>query len=123
MRTGYGFVYYDKVVLSSPVLFDMTDDLSLSVVDTVTGSAATVTTRSSWASSIFYFKMLAGRYPLTFILQRFQFGKVPGILVIISGMMAILTVRPLYLDGAVSSPSGSCSASSKISSPPRSRAL
>ncbi len=91
MLIGYGFVYYDKAVLNNAVLFDMTDDLSLSVVDTVTSSAATVITRSSWASSIFYFKMHSGHYPMTFILQRFQVGKVPGILVIILGMIAMLT--------------------------------
>lgn len=50
-----------------------------------------VTTRLSWATSIFYFGMLAGLYPMTFILQRFQIGRVLGILVILWGMVAMLT--------------------------------
>ena len=44
MWMGYGFVYYDKTVLSNAIILDLADDLSLNVVDTVTSSAATVTT-------------------------------------------------------------------------------
>lgn len=72
---GYGFVYYDKTVLSNAIILDLADDLSLNVVDTVTSSAATVTTRPSWASSFFYFNMLAGHHPMTFIVQRFRLEK------------------------------------------------
>ena len=72
---GYGFVYYDKTVLSSAIILDLADDLSLNVVDTVTSSAATVTTRLSWATSSFYFNMLAGHHPMTFILQRIRLEK------------------------------------------------
>ena len=91
MWIGYGLVYYDKAILGSAVLFGMTKDLSLSVVNSKTHPPTTVTTRLSWATSIFYFGMLAGLYPMTFILQRFQVGKVLGILVIIWGMIAMLT--------------------------------
>ena len=69
----------------------MTKDLSLNVLDTSTNPPTTVTNRLSWATSIFYFGMLAGLYPMTFILQRFQIGRVLGILVILWGMIAMLT--------------------------------
>ena len=69
----------------------MTKDLSLSVVNTRTHPPTTVTTRLSWATSIFYFGMLAGLYPMTFMLQRFQVGRVLGVLVILWGMVAMLT--------------------------------
>lgn len=91
MWLGYGLVYYDKAILGSAVLFGMTKDLSLSVVDTATTPPTTVTTRLSWTTSIFYFGMLAGLYPMTFILQRFHIGRVLGILVIFWGMIAMLT--------------------------------
>ncbi|MCJ1454410.1 hypothetical protein MMC28_004763 [Mycoblastus sanguinarius] len=91
MWLGYGFVYYDKAILGSAVLFGMTKDLSLSVIDTSTHPPTTATTRLSWATSIFYFGMLAGLYPMTFILQRFHLGRVLGVLVIFWGMIAMLT--------------------------------
>ena len=69
----------------------MTKDLSLTVVDTSTKPPTTDTTRLSWATSIFYFGMLAGLYPMTFVLQRFKIGRVLGVLVIIWGMIAMLT--------------------------------
>lgn len=80
-----------QAILGSAVLFGMTKDLSLSVVDTHTRPPTTVTTRLSWATSIFYFGMLAGLYPMTFMLQRFQVGRVLGVLVILWGMIAMLT--------------------------------
>lgn len=67
MTVGYGLVYYDKAILGSAALFGMTADLGLS---TVTASGATDTSRLSWATSLFYFGMLAGLYPLAFLLQR-----------------------------------------------------
>jgi len=91
MWLGYGFVYYDKAILGSAVLFGMTKDLSLSVVHTSTKLPTIDTTRLSWATSIFYFGMLAGLYPMTFIVQRFQVGKVLGVLVVLWGMIAMLT--------------------------------
>lgn len=69
----------------------MTKDLSLSVVDTSTNPSTTVTNLLSWVTSIFYFGMLAGLYPMTFILQRFQIGRVLGILVILWEVIAMLT--------------------------------
>jgi len=69
----------------------MTKDLSLTVVDTSTKPPTKDTTRLSWATSVFYFGMLAGLYPMTFILQRLQIGRVLGILVIIWGLIAMLT--------------------------------
>ncbi|KAK4167159.1 MFS general substrate transporter [Cladorrhinum sp. PSN259] len=66
MMVGYGLVYYDKAILGSAALFGMTADLQLS---TRTPSGAVDTSRLSWATSLFYFGMLAGLYPLTFLLQ------------------------------------------------------
>ena len=80
-----------KAILGSAVLFGMTKDLDLSVVDTHSHPPTTVTTRLSWATSIFYFGMLAGLYPMTFTLQRFQVGRVLGVLVVLWGMIAMLT--------------------------------
>ena len=77
--------------MGSAVLFGMTKDLSLTVVDKSTKPPTTDTDRLSWATSVFYFGMLAGLYPMTFILQRFHLGRVLGILVIIWGMIAMLT--------------------------------
>ena len=69
----------------------MTKDLSLSVVDRSTKPPTTSTNRLSWATSIFYFGMLAGLYPMTFLLQRFHLARVLGPLVILWGMTAMLT--------------------------------
>ena len=91
MWVGYGFVYYDKSILGSAVLFGMTKDLSLSVVDKSTNPPTTSTERLSWATSNFYFGLLAGLYPMTLILQRFHIGRVLGVLVILWGMIAMLT--------------------------------
>ncbi|KAG8531338.1 uncharacterized protein KY384_002967 [Bacidia gigantensis] len=109
MWIGYGFVYYDKVslrasemqwailndmhqaILGSAVLFGMTKDLSLTVVDRSTTPPTTSTSRLSWATSMFYFGMLAGLYPMTFLFQRFHLGRVLGVLVILWGMIAMLT--------------------------------
>jgi MFS family permease len=49
----------------------MTTDLQLAVVNTSTSPPTTDTSRLSWATSIFYFGMLAGLYPTTLMLQRF----------------------------------------------------
>ncbi|KAL8711958.1 MAG: hypothetical protein Q9220_003654 [cf. Caloplaca sp. 1 TL-2023] len=110
MWIGYGLVYYDKVrllrihriflyeplthaqaILGSAVLFGMTKDLQLSVVDHSTTPPTTSTERLSWATSMFYFGMLAGLYPLTFLLQRFNIGKVLGGVVILWALVAMLT--------------------------------
>ncbi|OQE17865.1 hypothetical protein PENSTE_c019G05711 [Penicillium steckii] len=72
MLIGYGVVYYDKAILGSASLFGMTTDLDLQVVDSSTTPPSVDTSRLSWATSIFYFGMLAGLYPMTLILQRFD---------------------------------------------------
>lgn len=46
----------------------MTSDLSLSVANATTHTNST--SRLSWATSLFYFGMLAGLYPLTFLAQK-----------------------------------------------------
>jgi len=69
----------------------MTKDLSLSVVDKSRHPPTTSTLRLSWATSIFYFGMLAGLFPLAFALQRFQLGRVLGPIVIVWGVIAMLT--------------------------------
>ena len=91
MWLGYGLVYYDKAILGSAVLFGMTKDLSLSVVNMSTTPPTVSTTRLSWATSIFYFGMLAGLYPMTFVVQRFPIGRVLGILIVLWGIIATLT--------------------------------
>jgi len=60
------------------VLFGMTKDLSLSVVDHSTTPPTTSTTRLSWATSIFYFGQLVGSYPMIYALQRFKVRHVLG---------------------------------------------
>jgi MFS family permease len=89
--TGYGLVYYDKAILGSAVLFGMTKDLSLSIVDTSTTPPTTNTQRLSWATSLFYFGMLAGLYPMTFALQRFNLGRILGGVVLIWATICMLT--------------------------------
>jgi MFS family permease len=84
-------VYYDKAILGSAVLFGMTKDLSLSVTNTTTTPPTTDTSRLSWATSLFYFGMLAGLYPMTFALQRFNLGRILGGVVIIWGAICMLT--------------------------------
>lgn len=91
MVVGYGLVYYDKAILGSAVLFGMTKDLSLSVVDTSTHPPTTDTSRLSWATSMFYFGMLAGLYPMTFTLQRFNLGRILGVIVVFWALVCMLT--------------------------------
>ncbi|KAF2120160.1 allantoate transport protein [Lophiotrema nucula] len=91
MIIGYGLVYYDKAILGSAVLFGMTKDLSLSVTDTSTTPPTTNTSRLSWATSLFYFGMLAGLYPMTFALQRFNLGRILGGVVILWSLICMLT--------------------------------
>ena len=88
---GYGLVYYDKAILGSAVLFGMTKDLSLSVVNTSTRPPTTDTSRLSWATSLFYFGMLAGLYPMTFALQRFNLGRILGGVVVFWALICMLT--------------------------------
>lgn len=71
----------------------MTTDLNLRVITSPTGTTPPVvsTTRLSWATSIFYFGMLAGLYPLTYLFQRFSLGRVLGLIVVLWGGIAMLT--------------------------------
>ncbi len=69
----------------------MAKDLSLSVVNTHTKPPTTSTARLSWATSVFYFGMLAGLLPMTLTLQRFQLGRVLGGVVMLWGLIAMLT--------------------------------
>ncbi|KAF2461991.1 major facilitator superfamily domain-containing protein [Lineolata rhizophorae] len=81
-----------QAILGSAVLFGMTTDLELAVVVDPTTTPPTVSTdRLSWATSIFYFGMLAGLYPMTFALQRFNIGRVLGPLVVFWGGICMMT--------------------------------
>lgn len=85
-----GLVYYDKAILGSAALFGMTQDLDL-VTTSQTKPPVVDSRRLSWATSLFYFGMLAGLYPLTFILQRFPVGRVLGIVVVTWAATCMLT--------------------------------
>jgi MFS family permease len=69
----------------------MTTDLSLSQTDTSTTPPTTDTSRLSWATSLFYFGMLAGLYPLTYLLQRQPLPRVLGPLVLVWALACALT--------------------------------
>ena len=84
-------VYYDKAILGSASLFGMTSDLQLSVKDFSTSPPTVDTSRLSWATSVFYFGMLAGLYPMTFILQRFNIRTVLGPVVLIWAIVCAAT--------------------------------
>ncbi|APA14406.1 hypothetical protein sscle_12g091760 [Sclerotinia sclerotiorum 1980 UF-70] len=101
MFIGYGLVYYDKAILGSAVLFGMTTDLSLSITNTNVSPHTTNTSRLSWATSLFYFGMLAGLYPMTFVLQRFNMGRILGVIVCLWALIctcttAVTSWRGLY---------------------------
>ncbi|CAI6341412.1 unnamed protein product [Periconia digitata] len=91
MVCGYGLVYYDKAILGSAVLFGMTKDLQLSVVNTSTTPPTTSTLRLSWATSIFYFGQLIGSYPMTYLLQRFKANHILGPAVLIWAIICAAT--------------------------------
>ncbi len=86
-----GIVYYDKAILGSAVLFGMTTDLQLTTTDRTTTPPTVSTARLSWATSLFYFGMLAGLYPMSFALQRFPIGRVLGAVVVLWGGICMLT--------------------------------
>ena len=92
MFIGYSLVYYDKAILGGATVFGMRTDLHLSVVvDPTTTPPKVSTQRLSWATSLFYFGMLAGLFPLTYLFQRFDVGKTVGSVVIIWGAVAMST--------------------------------
>ncbi|KAK6865434.1 allantoate transport [Apiospora arundinis] len=98
MTVGYGLVYYDKAILGSAALFGMTADLKLSVPDPHRPSVVD-TSRLSWATSLFYFGMLAGLYPMSFALQRFDVGRVLGIIVCLWALICMLTAAVTTYEG------------------------
>lgn len=69
----------------------MTTDLALEVIDNSTSPVTVDTSRLSWATSIFYFGMLAGLYPMTFILQRFNIRYVLGPVVLLWAIVCAAT--------------------------------
>ncbi|KAK8027711.1 major facilitator superfamily domain-containing protein [Apiospora marii] len=98
MTVGYGLVYYDKAILGSAALFGMTSDLKLSIPDPHRPSVVD-TSRLSWATSLFYFGMLAGLYPMSFALQRFDVGRVLGIIVCLWALICMLTAAVTTYEG------------------------
>lgn len=76
----------------------MTEDLRLIVPD-VHEAGAVNTRRLSWATSLFYFGMLAGLYPMSYVLQRFAVGRVLGLIVCAWALVCMLTA-------AVTTPAG-----------------
>lgn len=102
ISVGYGLVYYDKAILGSAALFGMTHDLQLSVIKTTTTPPTMDTSRLSWATSMFYFGMLAGLYPMTFALQRCNLARILGGVVVVWATICMLTAtvttyRGLYV--------------------------
>ncbi|KAK8143179.1 hypothetical protein G3M48_007601 [Beauveria asiatica] len=98
MLIGYGLVYYDKAILGSAALFGMTSDLALAIPVVIPHAVGAPppppqvdTRRLSWATSLFYFGMLAGLYPLSFALQRFRAGRVLGAVVVLWSLVCMLT--------------------------------
>lgn len=95
-----GLVYYDKAILGSAVLFGMTNGLELTVVvDRSVTPPVIDTSRLSWATSLFYFGMLAGLYPMTFALQRFDVGRILGAIVILWSGICMLTAAVTTFQG------------------------
>ena len=92
MWLGYGLVYYDKAILGGASVFGMLTDLHLRVITNPNTKPPTASTqRLSWATSLFYFGMLAGLYPLTYLFQRFRLGFVLGPAVMVWGAIAMST--------------------------------
>jgi MFS family permease len=77
----------------------MTTDLHLSTIDKSTTPPTTSTARLSWATSLFYFGMLAGLYPMTFALQRFNLGRILGGVVILWSLICMLTAAVTTYQG------------------------
>lgn len=77
----------------------MTKDLSLTVVNTQATPPTTSTQRLSWATSMFYFGMLAGLYPMTFALQRFNIGRILGGVVVVWAGICMLTAAVSTYEG------------------------
>lgn len=69
----------------------MTTDLQLNITDYSTSPPSVDTSRLSWATSIFYFGMLTGLYPMTFVLQRFNIRHVLGPVVLLWAIVCAAT--------------------------------
>jgi MFS family permease len=81
-----------QAILGGASVFGMITDLDLAVVTDPTTDPPTVSTkRLSWASSLFYFGMLAGVVPLTYLFQRLHLGRTVGSVIIIWGAVAMST--------------------------------
>ena len=92
MFFGYGLVYYDKAILGGAAVFGMSTDLQLRVVvDPAARPPKVSTLRLSWATSLFYFGMLAGLFPLTYMFQRLPIGRTVGTVVIVWGITCMST--------------------------------
>ncbi|ORY60973.1 major facilitator superfamily domain-containing protein [Pseudomassariella vexata] len=87
---GNGLVWYDKAILGSAAILGMVEDLELSTPDQI-NPVIMDTSRLSWATSLFYFGMLAGVYPISFILQRFDTGRVLGTIVCMWSLTCMIT--------------------------------
>ena len=84
--------YYDKAILGGASIFGMITSLDLRVVvDPTTTPPKTSTQRLSWASSLFYFGMLAGVIPLTYAFQRLHLSRTIGACVILWGLTCMAT--------------------------------
>lgn len=77
----------------------MTTDLKLSYIDLSTHPASINTSRLSWATSMFYFGMLAGLYPMAFALQRFNMGRILGGVVCFWALICMLTAAVTTWEG------------------------
>lgn len=100
MWFGYSLVYYDKAILGGATVFGLASDLHLRVVvDPASKPPKVSTQRLSWATSLFYFGMLAGLFPLTYLFQRFNIGKTVGTVVIIWGAVAMSTAGVTNFQG------------------------
>jgi MFS family permease len=77
----------------------MTTDLQLTLTDRSTTPPTVDTSRLSWATSLFYFGMLAGLYPMSFALQRFDIGRVLGGVVVLWGGVCMLTAAVTSYQG------------------------
>jgi len=89
-----------KAILGGASVFGMSTDLKLKVVtDPTTTPPKVSTTRLSWATSLFYFGMLAGVGPLTYMFQRFHLGRTIGVAVIVWGAIAMSTAGVTTYEG------------------------
>jgi len=82
-----------QAILGSASLFGMTTDLHLAVTNVTINPPTTDTSRLSWATSIFYFGMLAGLYPMSLILQRFDTRHVISPLVLVWAVVCAATAE------------------------------